>query len=69
LRGDLLPQRGMVAEFLGQDALDRFLGLRDEIIELLAGAHVQVPETIKKLPKVIERGITEDFGLAVVATA
>ena len=64
--GHHLPEPVGVPERLRLDALDRLLGLFHEGIQFGARPDVQPPEPLEELPKVLDGGIPEDLGLAVV---
>ena len=69
LRGHALPERLVVAKLLRLDAAHDSLGLTDQVVELLAGADIEMPEAIEELPQVLDGRVPEDFGFAVLGAA
>ena len=66
LRGDVLPQPGVVAQVLRLDAADDPLGSGHELVELLAAADVQLAEPLEELGQVLHGRVPEDLRLAVL---
>ena len=69
LRGNLLAQASVVAQFLGLDTIDDLTTLRNKRVELFVRPHIQCAETIEELTQVSHRCVAENLGFAVFVTA
>jgi hypothetical protein len=64
--GHHLPEPVGISQRLRFDARDRLLGLLHQLVQLRAAPDVEPPEPLEEVPKVLDGGITEDLGLAVM---
>src|SRR5262245_48790653 len=69
LRRDLLPQRAVVAQLLGLNALNNPLGLANQLVELLGRPDIEVPETAEVFAQILDDRVAKDLGLAITGTA
>src|SRR5256885_188646 len=65
----LLPQRRAIAQGLRLNSASNLLRLNYQVIQLLAGADIEMPEALKELVQIRDRRIPEHFGFAVFLTA
>ena len=62
----MLPQRRILAQALGLNALDNLLRLGDKAVQLLVTANVQVVEAREELLQIADGRIAKDLGFAVL---
>ena len=65
LRGNLLPQTGVVAQLLRLDTTNGALGLGHKAVELLVGTDIQMSEPLEELGQVLDSRVTKHFWLAI----
>src|SRR5262245_9316019 len=67
LRTYLLAEGAIVAQSLRRNPRSDFLCLLNQRFELIVAVDTQMPETLKKLVKVLEGAVAKYLGLTVVA--